>query len=96
MTVEIPSEFQQFVYRVIGRSSYKSEADVVGTALRLLRERERRIEDLRREIHPALNRLDRGEAAEFDDAGLDAFFEEIKAQSQTQGPSGLGRKKGKP
>ncbi len=88
MTVEIPVEFQQFVDSVIGRGSFKSEADVVGTALGLLREHERRIEDLRREIHPALERLDRGEGTEFDDAGLDAFFEEIKAQEPAQGPSG--------
>jgi putative addiction module CopG family antidote len=87
MTVEIPSEFQQFVHSVIDRGSYKSEADVVGTALGLLRERERRIDDLRREIHPALDRLDRGEGTDLDDAGLDAFFEEIKAQGQAQGPS---------
>ena len=80
MTVEIPSEFQQFVSSVIDRGSYKSEADVVGTALGLLRERERRIENLRHELQPALERLDRGEGTEFDDAGLDAFFEEIKAQ----------------
>ncbi len=88
MTVEIPLEFQQFVDSVVGRGSYKSEADVVGTALGLLRERERRIEDLRREIQPALGRFDRGEGTEFDDAGLDALFEEIKTQGQSQGPAG--------
>lgn len=88
MTVEIPSEFQQFVSSVVDRGSYKSEADVVGTALGLLRERERRIEDLRREIHPALDRLDRGEGTEFNDAELDAFFDEIKAQGQSQEASG--------
>ena len=87
MTVEIPSEFQQFVHSVINRGSYKSEADVVGTALGLLRERDRRVDDLRREIQPALDRLDRGEGTEFDDAGLDAFFEGIKAQGQSHGPS---------
>ena len=82
MTVEIPLEFRQFVQSVIGRGGYKSEADVVGTALGLLRERETRIEQLRREIQPALERLDRGEGIELDDDGLDAFLDDIKGRGQ--------------
>jgi hypothetical protein len=35
-----------------------------------------------------LGRFDRGEGTEFDDAGLDALFEEIKTQGQSQGPAG--------
>ena len=53
MTVEIPSDCQQFVHAVIDAGSYKNEAEVVGHALRLLQERRRRIEELRREIQPA-------------------------------------------
>jgi antitoxin ParD1/3/4 len=86
MTVEIPLEYQQFVHSVVGRGSYKSEAEVVGTALGLLRDRESRIEQLRAEIQPALNRLDRGEGIELDDEGLDALFEDIKSQGQRQEP----------
>jgi antitoxin ParD1/3/4 len=81
MTVEIPPDLQQFVHQVVDAGSYKSEAEVVGEALRLLQDRQRRIEELRREIQPALDRLDRGEGIELDDEGLDAFFEETKAQS---------------
>jgi antitoxin ParD1/3/4 len=84
MTVEIPSEFQQFVHTVIDAGSFKNEAEVVGQSLRLLRERQQRIEELRREIQPALDRLDRGEGIELDDAGLDAFFEDIKARGRTE------------
>lgn len=88
MTVEIPVEFQQFVHNVVVRGGYKSEADVVGTALGLLQERERRVEQLRREIRPALERLDRGEGIELDDDGLDELFDEIKAQGQEEDASG--------
>ena len=84
MTVEIPPDLQQFVHQVIDAGGYKSEAEVVGQALRLLQERQRRIEELRREIQPALDRLDRGEGIELDDEGLDAFFEDIKARSQAE------------
>ena len=49
-----------------------------------MQERQRRIEELRREIQPALERLDRGEGIELDDAELDAFFEDIKAQGRAE------------
>ena len=56
MTVEIPSDCQQFVHAVIDAGSYKNEAEVISDALRLLQARRRRIEELRREIQPALER----------------------------------------
>jgi antitoxin ParD1/3/4 len=79
MTVEIPAELQQFVHTVIDAGNYKDEAEVVGQALRLLQERQGRIEELKREIRPALDRLDQGEGIELDDAGLDSFFEDVMA-----------------
>ena len=45
MTVEIPSDFQQFVHSVIDAGSYKNETEVVGEALRLLQDRQQRIEE---------------------------------------------------
>ena len=84
MTVEIPSDLQQFVHQVIDSGGFKSETEVVGQALRLLQERQRRIEELRQEIQPALERLDRGEAIELDDDELDAFFEDIKVRGRAQ------------
>lgn len=80
MTVEIPPEFAQFVSGAVGRGDFGSEAEVVGAALRLLRDRQRRLEDLRNELRPALDRLDRGEGILLDDAGLDEFFDSIKSR----------------
>jgi antitoxin ParD1/3/4 len=86
MTVEIPPEFQQFVHQVIDSGSYQSEAAVVGDALRLLQrrqERQRRLEELRREIQPALDDLDRGEnVIELNDDELDAYFDDVVARSE--------------
>ena len=84
MTIEIPPDLQQFVHQVIDAGGYKSEAEVVGQALRLLQERQRRTDELRREIQPALDRLDRGEGIELDEDGLDAFFEDIKVRSRAE------------
>ena len=43
MTVEIPPEHQAFVKDAIARGEFGSETEVVGEALRLLEERERRL-----------------------------------------------------
>jgi antitoxin ParD1/3/4 len=83
MTVEIPSDLQQFVHQVIDAGSYKSEAEVVGQALRLLQERQRRIEELRHELQPALDQLDRGEGIKLnDEEELRIFFEDIKERGR--------------
>jgi antitoxin ParD1/3/4 len=83
MTVDIPSDLQQFVHTVIDAGSYKDEAEVVGQALRLLQERQRRIEELRREIQPALDELDRGEGIELrNEEELRLYFEDIKKRGR--------------
>jgi antitoxin ParD1/3/4 len=84
MIVEIPPDLQQFVHQVIDNGSFKSETEVVGQALRLLQQRQQKIEELRREIQPALDQLDRGEGIELDEEGLDAFFEDIKARGRAE------------
>ncbi len=78
MSVEIPPDFQQFVDSAIESGSFKNASEVVGEALRLLQQRQHRLQQLRAEIQPALQRLDRGEGIELDDDSLDAFFEDVK------------------
>jgi antitoxin ParD1/3/4 len=85
MTVEIPPDLQQFVDQIIGAGGYKSEAEVVGQALRLLQQRQRRIEELRREIQPALEQLDHGEGIKLkDEEELRLFFEDIKERGRNR------------
>jgi len=85
MTVEIPPDLQQFVDQIIGAGGYKSEAEVVGQALRLLQQRQRRIEELRREVQPALDQLDRGEGIKLkDEEELRLFFEGVKERGRNR------------
>lgn len=57
----LPADLEQFVKQELAQGKYKSEAELVAEAVRLHRERERRVQELREEILPALERLDRGE-----------------------------------
>ena len=80
MTVEIPLNYQAFVKTVIDHGQFQTEEQVVGEALRLLAERNRRVEEFRREVQVGLDQLERGEYTEYDDESLKEFFEQIKAE----------------
>ncbi len=77
MIVEIPPEFEPFVRAAIDSGSFQSEAEVVGEALRLFRQR--KLSELRRDIDTAAKELDRGEGIDIEDEeALGDFFEDIK------------------
>jgi antitoxin ParD1/3/4 len=80
----IPPEFQQFVDQVIGSGRYQSADDVVSDGLRLLQERERRLQELRAEIQPALEELNRGDFIDVEQQDLRAFFGDLVAEADAE------------
>jgi antitoxin ParD1/3/4 len=82
MTVEIPLSYQVFVKTAVESGQFQSEEQVVGEALRLLAERDRRREEFRREVQIGTDQLERGEYTDFDDESLKEFFEQIKAEGR--------------
>jgi antitoxin ParD1/3/4 len=70
MSHGLPADLEQFVEQELASGKYASRDELVTEAVRLLRERERRLEELRQEVLPALERLDRGEYTEYDDGSL--------------------------
>ncbi|MBI3465730.1 MAG: type II toxin-antitoxin system ParD family antitoxin [Planctomycetes bacterium] len=80
MSSVVPPEFQQFVQEQIVSGRYHSADEVVSNGPRLLQERERRLQELRAEIQPALDELDRGDAIDVDDEGLRVLFDEIMSE----------------
>jgi antitoxin ParD1/3/4 len=71
-TVVFPPDLEQFVQQELAAGKYQSEGDVVAAGLQLLRERERRLQELRAEILPALEQLERGEKAPLDVEAIEA------------------------
>ena len=55
MSVEIPADLLPFVQDVIASGRSHSESDVVGEALRLLRDMESRREELQRDVLEGIN-----------------------------------------
>jgi antitoxin ParD1/3/4 len=80
----LPSDLAQFVEQELATGKYQTEAELVCEAVRLLREREQRLEDLRREILPALAQLDQGNYTAYDEQGLREMIDDVKARGRTR------------
>jgi len=73
-----PPDLEEFVQQALASGRYRSADEVVYDALRLLREREMRLEELRRDIQVGWDQVDRGEVILLDDeAAEDAFYADI-------------------
>lgn len=79
----LPPDLQQFVQDQLDSGKYHSAADVMCDAVRLLQEREIRLERLRKEIDRGISQLDSGECTEFaSEAELKEFFNDVEARGQ--------------
>ena len=61
MTLEISSDLAKLVQQQMATGQYESENDLISSALNLLAERQRQLDEIRRQVDPALESLDRGE-----------------------------------
>lgn len=73
MTVEIPPEHADFVQSVINSGSFRSEAEVVGEALQLLKKREQ----LRREVNAGIEQLQQGKGIDGEEV-----FQRLKKKAE--------------
>jgi antitoxin ParD1/3/4 len=77
MTVSLSPAAQSLVDQEMATGHYGSADDLILEALWLLRDRTERLEALRRELRPAIERLDRGEGVPLD-------MDEIKVAARRQ------------
>ena len=61
MSTMIPPDLEAFVEREVASGKYRSKEEVISDGLRLLRERERKLDALRTDIRDGLDGLERGE-----------------------------------
>ena len=86
MTISVSPELQSLVEEQLAAGRFESAEAVLRAGLELLQERQRRIEALRKEILPALERLDRGEGRPLD---MEAIKAEARARfDKAQGAAG--------
>jgi antitoxin ParD1/3/4 len=80
----LPEDLEQFVEPELASGKYASRDELVTEGVRLLRERERRLKELREEILPALERFDRGEYAEYDEGSLRNLIDNVKVRGRAR------------
>jgi antitoxin ParD1/3/4 len=84
MNMTIGGELTELVQEELATGQYSSSDEVLLTAIRLLRDRSRRLDELRKEIQPSLDRLDRGEGEPLD-------MPAIKAEARRQWEQGQSK-----
>lgn len=82
MSESLSPEVQQVVQQELAAGRYGSENEVLLEAVRLLAERNRRREELRREIQIGRDQLDRGEYTEYDEVSLRKYFDELQRRGR--------------
>jgi putative addiction module CopG family antidote len=80
--VPIPAELESFVQGVVENGTYRSPAEVVGEALRLLARREK----LLRDVKAGVDQLDRGEYSEYGADSEETFLADIATEEQSRFP----------
>lgn len=78
----IPPECQLFAANAVASGKYRSADELVFAALRLLEQRERRLDALRADIQVGLRELDQGQGMLIDSEVEQAFFDNVKARGR--------------
>jgi len=81
MEIILPPDLEDIVNEKVESGEFESATEVIHEALRRLdqrdRERERKLEDMRREVAVGLEQLARGEYRSYD--SIDEFIEDVEA-----------------
>jgi antitoxin ParD1/3/4 len=84
--INLTSEQDAFVEKIVRAGEYQNASEAVRDALRVLQQRRRedalRLKLLRSQVRMGAEALERGDFIEIDDAELEAYFEDLKAPSR--------------
>ena len=81
MTVSsLPADLAEFVQHEIAAGHYNSAEELICDSLRLMQSQREQLHELRDELQPALDELDRGGGIVVKSEDLRKFFDEIAAE----------------
>jgi antitoxin ParD1/3/4 len=82
MNVSLTPELEQLVSDKVKTGVYQTASEVIREGLRLLKERDQRVEDLQREVRAGFNAVERGEFTEYDESSIGDLADRVKARGQ--------------
>lgn len=88
-----PPELEKFVEEQVAVGNYRSEEDLVVSAVRVLQDVQSRQQELFEDVRLGMEQLERGEVIEYDEAGLHQLFKELKQRAMTRIDAGVGTDK---
>jgi antitoxin ParD1/3/4 len=82
MNVSLTPELEQLVNEKVKTGMYQTASEVIREGLRLLKERDQRLEALRRDIRAGFEAVERGEYTDYDEGSVRKLAQRVKARGQ--------------
>lgn len=82
MNISLTPELEQLVNDKVKTGLYQTASEVIREGLRLLRERDQRVEALRRDIRAGFEAVERGEFIDYDEKNIKELVDRVKAKGQ--------------
>jgi antitoxin ParD1/3/4 len=82
MNVSLTPELEQLVIDKVNTGLYQTASEVIREGLRLLRERDQRVEALRRDVRAGFEAVERGEFTDLDESNIKELAGRIKARGR--------------
>jgi antitoxin ParD1/3/4 len=82
MNVSLTPELEQLVSRKVSSGMYQTASEVVREGLRLLAERDQRLESLRRDVRAGFEAIKRGEYTDYDATTIQKLADRVNARGR--------------
>ena len=82
MNISLTSELEQLVHEKVRTGMYQTASEVIREGLRLLRERDQRVEALRQDLRAGFDAVERGEFTDYDATNIQELSTRIKSQGR--------------
>ena len=82
MNISLTPELEQLVADKVKSGMYQTSSEVIREGLRLLKDRDERLEALRRDIRAGLEAVDRGEFTDYDQSNIRKLRDRVKARGR--------------
>ena len=82
MNISLTPELAQLVADKVNSGMYKTSSEVIREGLRLLKERDERLQSLRRDIRAGFEAVDRGEFTDYDESNVQELAERVKTRGR--------------
>ncbi len=82
MNISLTPELEQLVDDKVNTGMYQTASEVIREGLRLLRERDQRLEAIRRDVRAGFEAVERGEFTEYDASNIKELADRIKARGR--------------